>query len=243
MSASMSLVASNSRETIHQRSAKVRLDDSRHSQRSAPTDLSGAFRYFITRGSPRILIAATFIAATARIAVGQWSTSDLVPIIVLIVLWPLQEWLIHVFILHFKPFELVGRTIDFAVPRKHREHHRDPGNLEILFIPIHSFIYTLPLSLIIFFALSPTTAIALTGLTTYFLFALNYEWIHFLVHTRVVPKSAAYRRLWKSHRLHHFKNEHYWMGVTRLGADWLLGTTPDQTAVPTSPTCRQLHGE
>ncbi len=235
----ISLVAGDARPS----SADVSLDDSRHSPADSPTNLGEAIRYFAGRRSPQILIAATAAAAGARIAAGNWSLADLIPIAILFVLWPIQEWLIHVFILHFKPFDLGGRTVDFAVPRKHREHHQDPGNLDILFIPLHSYIYTLPLSLLIFFVLSPTTEIALSGLTFYFLFALNYEWVHFLVHTRVVPKSAAYRRLWKSHRLHHFKNEHYWMGVSRLGADWLLGTTPEQSTVPTSPTCRQLHGE
>lgn len=212
-------------------------------EQESPTNLTEAFRYFVSRGSPRILIAATSAAITLRIAHGNWSTWDLAPALVLFLIWPIQEWLIHVYILHFKPFTWRGHRIDFAVPRKHRAHHRDPGNLDILFIPMHSFAYTLPLILILWFSLAPTTELALTGLSVHFLFSLNYEWIHFLVHTRVVPKSTAYRRLWKSHRLHHFKNEHYWMGVSRLGADWMLGTTANPQTVETSPSCRDLFDE
>ncbi len=221
----------------------VRLGAERRSSPQSPSDLSEALRYFVQRGSPRLLIAATACCIALRVSLGGWSTWDLVPVTALFLVWPIQEWLIHVYVLHFRPFEAFGRKIDFAVPRKHRQHHRDPGNLDILFIPLHSYLYTLPASVLFWFVATPNTQLALSGLSAHFLFALNYEWIHFLVHTRVVPKTVAYRRLWKSHRLHHFKNEHYWMGVSRLGADWLLDTTPDPQTVPTSATCRDLIGE
>src|SRR5690606_33714014 len=193
--------------------AELQLDGARRSRADSPASLPDALRYFVRRGRPRILIAASTIAVAARIALGGWSPWDLVPVALLVAVWPVQEWLIHVYILHFKPFTWRGRTIDFAVPRKHRQHHRDPGNLDILFIPLHTFAYTIPFIALIWFALAPDPRLALTGMIVHFLFSLNYEWIHFLVHTRIVPKSNVYRRLWKSHRLHHFQNEHYWMGV------------------------------
>lgn len=221
-------------------SEEVRLEGGGQAHADSPATLADAAGYFVRRASPLLLITAFVAAATARIALGGFTAWDLVPIAVLVAVWPLQEWLIHVYILHFRPFVVAGRVIDFTVPRKHRQHHRDPGNLDILFIPLHSYAYTLPLTLLLWFGVAPDARLALTGLTFHYLFSLNYEWVHFLVHTRVVPKSAMYRRLWRSHRLHHFKNEHYWMGVSRLGADRILGTSPDPTAVATSRTCRDL---
>jgi sterol desaturase/sphingolipid hydroxylase (fatty acid hydroxylase superfamily) len=48
--------------------------------------------------------------------------------------------------------------------------------------------------------------------------------------------------VWRNHRLHHYKNEHYWFGVATPGtADRLLGTFPEQSEVETSPTVRALH--
>ena len=67
-----------------------------------------------------------------------------------------------------------------------------------------------------------------------------YEWTHYLIHTAYRPKSAAYRRIWRNHRLHHFKNEHYWHGITNTLADRVLGTDPDQREVPRSATARTL---
>ena len=49
--------------------------------------------------------------------------------------------------------------------------------------------------------------------------------------------------MWRNHRLHHYKNEHYWFTVTTAGtADRLFGTYPDPATVPTSPTAKNLHG-
>ena len=72
---------------------------------------------------------------------------------------------------------------------------------------------------------------------------LVYEWTHYLVHTDYKPRSRAYKAVWRHHRLHHFKNENYWLTVTTAHtADRLFGTDPDPATVPTSPTAKNLHG-
>ena len=69
---------------------------------------------------------------------------------------------------------------------------------------------------------------------------LTYEWTHFLIHTAYKPKRRYYRYIWRAHRLHHFKNEHFWMGVTVHLADHVLGTFPQKSEVENSPTARTL---
>lgn len=85
----------------------------------------------------------------------------------------------------------------------------------------------------------------LTFLVVMLTFGLLYEWCHYLVHTDYKPKkTAVYRVIWRDHRLHHFKNEHYWFGgVTTPGtADRVLRTyPPDPATVPASPTAKNLH--
>lgn len=208
----------------------------------SPRTLAEAWRVFVRHGSPRIVLAALAVAVVARLAVGQWSAWDLLPVAALLAWWPVQEWLIHVFILHYKPRRVFGRTLDFAVPRKHRAHHRRPWDVAILFIPMHSFVYSLPLLVGLWFAVTPSTPLALSGLVAHLVLTAHYEWVHFLLHTRYQPRSAWYQRLWRNHRLHHFKNEHYWFGVTMLSGDRLLHTAPDMKAVPTSATCREIAG-
>jgi hypothetical protein len=208
----------------------------------SPRTLREALPAFFRHGSPRILIGALAFSLGVRVWLGNWSWWDPLPVAALLAYWPIQEWLIHVYILHFKPFTVRGRTIDFRVPRKHRAHHRAPWQIDLLFIPMHSFIYSIPVVYLLWFAVTPTAALAMTGVVAHFALSLHYEWVHFLVHTRIMPRTALYQRLWRNHRWHHFKNEHYWFGVTMLSGDRLLGTAPAPAEVPTSPTCRALHG-
>ena len=84
---------------------------------------------------------------------------------------------------------------------------------------------------------------ALSGNFITFLLILNYEWIHFLIHTSYVPKSWFYRRLWRNHRLHHFQNENFWFGLTMLSGDRLLGTLPSGNRAIHSQTASPLPSE
>jgi sterol desaturase/sphingolipid hydroxylase (fatty acid hydroxylase superfamily) len=87
---------------------------------------------------------------------------------------------------------------------------------------------------------APVLPLTLTGIAFAYLGLFRYEWSHFLIHTPYVPKTRWYRAIWRNHRLHHFKNEGYWMGVSSNLGDRLLGTNPDQRAVAKSPTARTL---
>ena len=73
--------------------------------------------------------------------------------------------------------------------------------------------------------------------------SLLYEWTHFLTHTRYVPRGRLYRRIWKHHRLHHFKHEGYWFAFTVPWIDGWLGTGPPPDAVQRSPHARTLGGD
>lgn len=207
----------------------------------SPRTLREALPIFLRHGSPRILLLLVGLALVGRGRAGAFSPFDLVAAAVVLLYWPVQEWLIHVFVLHAKPFVLLGRKIDLPVPRSHRAHHQDPWNYRILFIPMHTYLYTLPILVLLCFSLTPTRELALTALLVHLALTLHYEAVHFLVHTRVVPRTRYYQRLWRNHRLHHFRNEHFWYGVTRLGGDRLFGTAPDVASVTVSPTARTLQ--
>lgn len=205
-----------------------------------PATLADALRELARHASPRILAALAAGFAAARLAVGSFTPWDLVAAVAVVALWPLQEWLIHVGILHFEPRRVGGRTLDFLVPRMHRAHHRDPWRLELVFIPLPVYLGVPAIVAALLWLASSSLPRVLTVLAVYFALALRYEWIHFLIHTRYPPRGARYRRLWRNHLLHHFKNERYWYGVTMLGGDRLFGTAADPDRVPTSSTARSL---
>jgi hypothetical protein len=85
----------------------------------------------------------------------------------------------------------------------------------------------------------PYPALITAILTGYVLVGI-YEWTHFLIHTAYRPRSRYYRSIWRGHRLHHFKNEHFWHGITNTVSDRVLGTNPEQSTVKRSATARTL---
>ena len=208
--------------------------------RPIPASLREALPGFLAHPSPAILATLLAAALTARLVLGGFSAADLLPPLALLVVWPFQEWCIHVFLLHAKPFVLGGRRFDLALARKHRRHHADPENLAILFIPLASYLYSVPLIALLWWSVTPRLELALTGITCHLALGIRYEWVHYLIHTRYRPRTAWFRRLWRNHRLHHFRNEQHWWGVSMLAADRVLGTGGDERSIAPSPTCRSL---
>jgi hypothetical protein len=203
--------------------------------------LGEAFPIFASHLSPLLIMAITVALIAARIAVGDWRWQQLVIVAAVFAVQPFVEWTTHVWILHAKPRRFFGREVDLYVAKKHRRHHADPRNLEILAMPIPGLI-TFSLVTTGVAMLMGNVADRLTLGVTAAVFMLGYEWIHFLIHTDYKPKTAAYRKLYQGHRLHHFRNENYWYGVSRRFGDQVLGTNPSKEQVPLSPTVKALLG-
>jgi len=201
--------------------------------------LGDAAAEFLRHPSPRVFLLLTAVAWTARLWLGAWSVADVVILATLLLWWPFQEWLIHVFILHMKPRTILGITVDPFVARKHRRHHLDPWNIPTLFVPLRTTVISVPALVLLFHATLPQP-LSLTALAGYLALSLNYEWFHYLTHTRYVPRGAIYRHIWRHHRLHHCKNEKNWFGVSMTLADLVLRTAPEPSTVETSETCRTL---
>jgi sterol desaturase/sphingolipid hydroxylase (fatty acid hydroxylase superfamily) len=201
--------------------------------------LGGAARLFAAQTGPRVMAVYVSLALAGRLAVGGFSGRDLLAAAILIALEPFTEWVIHVFMLHFKPRRLLGRTVDLDVAKKHRLHHEDPTDLELVFVPLRMLFTGVPVVWALFLLLAPLEVATTLILTSTLMLSL-YEWTHFLIHQPYRPKTRYYRAIWRAHRLHHYRNEHYWFGVTVNVGDYVLGTFPDKSAVPLSPTARTL---
>ena len=206
--------------------------------------LSDAWREFTSYPSPWLIAAALLGAVTARIVIGDWQYTDALVPVVMVALFPFFEWLIHVFILHWRPRRIGRLTIDSLLARKHREHHMAPRSVPEIFIPWPALLWVLPVSIAVALLVFPRSGLGLTFLAFLTVLGLAYEWSHYLIHSDYKPKTAMYRAIYRNHRLHHFKNEHYWFTVTSSGtADRVLRTYPDPTTVPTSPTAKNLHAD
>jgi hypothetical protein len=204
--------------------------------------LGTAFREFVRHPSPWMLFALVAGGLIARVVVGDWQLSDALLPVIMVAVFPVYEWLIHVFVLHWKPRRLGRVKIDSILARDHRRHHADPRNIPLVFIPTRAMYSIVPATVAISVFAFPRLGLGLTYLVAISTAGLIYEWVHFLVHTDYRPVTRVYRAVWNNHRLHHYKNEHYWFTVTTSGtADRLFGTHPDPASVPKSPTARNLH--
>jgi len=210
------------------------------SPRAPGLTLRGAFRIFWQQQSPRMLVALFGFIVALRLALADFTWWDLAIVAGFGVLHPISEWIIHVFLLHFRPRTFAGLTIDTRAGADHRRHHASPHDPKYWFIPLSSALVAFVVFATIARWLAPSPHLAVTVMATVCALGLVYEWTHYLCHTSYRGKTRWLQRRQRLHRLHHFKNEQYWMGVTMHAGDILLGTLPDPRAVPTSPNCRTL---
>ncbi len=152
----------------------------------------------------------------------------------------LNEYITHRFLFHLKPpknpFALK------VLKRLHYDHHTDPNDLHLMFLPIwYSIPQIVGISLIyyLFFSSFVTTIAFASGLMT---MLLVYEWKHFVAHQPITPRSSFGKWLKQTHLLHHFKNENYWYGVSNPFIDMLFGTHKDEKTVKKSKTVRNIEG-
>lgn len=206
-----------------------------------PKTLPEARREFITNRSPQILLTGLILAVALRLVVGDYQWTNLIPFAAVLALEPFIEWTVHIYVLHAKPLTIGGRRFDTIVAQDHRAHHADPRDLPLLFIPLRWCLY-LVAGLILVGVFIPGWSNRSSWYVAAFAMALTYEWVHFLIHTDYKPRTYPYRMLYNHHRLHHYRNEQYWFGITNTLGDHVLGTAPDKNDVPVSATAKNLHG-
>lgn len=206
--------------------------------------LGDAFVEFWRHPSPWLISTSGTAAIWARLEYADWRVTDALVPLVLLATFPVVEWLIHVFILHWRPRRVAGVLLDTELASKHRLHHRDPRNVPLVFIPWRSLVGVIAGLWLVAALAFPRFELGLTYVACVAVIGLVYEWMHYLIHGDYVPRGRVYKAIWKAHRLHHYRNERYWFTVTTTNtADRLFGTQPaDPASVPRSPTAKDLHG-
>jgi hypothetical protein len=214
------------------------------------SSLGQARREFLRKESPWVIGAGIVALAVVRVLLGDLGWRDGGAVAAMLAIYPFGEWAIHVYLLHAKPVRIRGRELETVAARAHRAHHREPNDLDMVLLywwqAAFLMLVAVPLTIglvaaIVTLLAGPVSlgvlvSAAIAGYCMVFL----YEWTHFLIHTAYRPRSRAYMTIWRNHRLHHFKNEHFWHGITNNLSDRVLGTDPDQRQVPKSETARTL---
>lgn len=227
------------------------MSDSGERQQNGLLSLGDVARVFFGKPSPQVMIAGLSLGVTLRLLIvdwRRWDRWDLVAVLTVVALAPLFEWFIHLFILHMKPRRVLRFLVDPGAG--HREHHQEPNAIDrVLLLAPDAFIFQLANAAIVTVLLAPVLWLAgadllppiLTGIIAAVAALMHYEWSHFLFHTAYQPKTRYYRRLKRNHRLHHWRNERYWLGITSNAGDRLFRTYPaSRSAVPASTTAKTL---
>ena len=68
--------------------------------------------------------------------------------------------------------------------------------------------------------------LALSATLGYASAGLFYEWAHYIVHTRVKPPNAFWKRVRDNHIRHHLVDDRYWLSFTLPIVDDIFGTNP-----------------
>lgn len=151
--------------------------------------------------------------------------------------WAASEYTFHRYVLHMpRPIQERLRKLH---ARLHWKHHQTPDDPRLLFVPLFGDVFLFLQFGAIGAALGGVPA-ALGAALGLGIALLHYETTHLAAHVAYVPRTRWGRFLKRFHRLHHYKNEHYWFGVTHPLMDMLVGTWPDHHAVEKSNTARTL---
>jgi hypothetical protein len=212
--------------------------------------LGGAWRGFLHKESPWVLGAGVAALLVVRAFAGAVTWRDAVAVALMLAIYPFGEWAIHVYLLHAKPVKVRGRKFETVAARAHRAHHGDPNDLDMVllywwqaaFLMLVAVPFTVAVGTLIATLIAGPVPLGamVTGAIAGYCMVFVYEWTHFLIHTAYRPRSRAYKTIWRNHRLHHFKNEHFWHGITNNVSDRVLGTNPEAREVPKSQTARTL---
>ena len=203
--------------------------------------LRAAMRLFFSHRSPWLLILILAALLISRFFDSTpLSSSECLIALSASLYWPFQEWWMHRWLLHLKPYQLFGRRIEPSFARLHRLHHEDPKDIPLSFLPTSTIFGALVGFSGLVYWLSGSLALTLSWMSAATGSTLLYEWVHFLTHTDYRPRGRYYRAIWKLHRWHHYKNEAYWFSFTVPWIDRLFGTGPDPKEVPKSPTVQKL---
>jgi sterol desaturase/sphingolipid hydroxylase (fatty acid hydroxylase superfamily) len=210
-------------------------------------------KYYLNKMTLRELLVAYFthhsiLTYLALIAASIWLAivfdaapgPPLFAALVIVLIYPLVEYLMHRHVLHSRVLYRYKATAALW-KRVHYDHHQNPNDLAVLFGALYTtlptiFVIATPVGWLIGGPAGAAAAFA-TALT---LFSL-YEFCHCVQHLPFTPRYEWLRTLKKHHLAHHFHSEQGNFGITSFLWDRAFGTLyRGVQEVPRSATVHNL---
>jgi 4-hydroxysphinganine ceramide fatty acyl 2-hydroxylase len=187
---------------------------------------------FFRHGSNAIL-ALGIVAAAVAFFIGAVPFS-LVGALIGAAVFFVSEYTTHRFLFHAQPSK-----IPFVLKLQHKLHY-DPPQIDLLFLPWWFVVPTVVVYYGVFLAVVRSPALAVSLAFGSVCALLYYEWVHYIAHIPFNPVTPFGRYVKKYHLWHHFKNEHFWYGVTNPSMDFVGATYRDVESVDRSTTVREI---
>jgi 4-hydroxysphinganine ceramide fatty acyl 2-hydroxylase len=191
---------------------------------------------FLRHGSNGVLVAA-IIVLTALFAVRVvpfW----IIPGIIGAAIFFGSEYTTHRFLFHAKPVKL--GWLNKLQHLLHYDHHIDPPKLELLFLPLWFVIPVAALYYGVYLLIVRDPIQAISFMFGAICALTYYEWVHYVAHVPITPITPLGKYMKKYHLWHHFKNEHYWYGVTNPSMDFVGFSYRDVETAERSTTVREI---
>jgi len=187
-----------------------------------PSTIPHAIRVFFfgTHKGPLViltLLLSLLFHRTTMIMMQPINAADYITASLSILFWTFQEHFIHGRLLH-STRDWIGKDI-------HHAHHEEPY-FHISIDSTELLVGWMGAAYLIFRMILPSLPLATSATIGYATAGMWYEWTHYLVHTKVRPKSKFASRVRDGHMKHHLVNEEYWLGFTVPFVDDLFGTNP-----------------
>lgn len=196
--------------------------------------LLDAARDYHSRPVTWLRIAPAAVAVSARLAMRRFGPTDMAAAGLAVALYGPLEWVTHHHVLHGLPFGPFGARPATREAASHMAHHRDPDDLEHLFVQLEVVPGSVVGATLGALALTRWTRAPLTALATGLALMSAYHWVHFLMHSPYRPKSSWLAAIEDNHIRHHEPDEQWRMGVLFMSCDRLVARVRRAGTLPTS---------
>jgi hypothetical protein len=181
-----------------------------------------AMSVFFRSGGTRVMLLALFLLVVSYQLLYQWTVSAVFTVGGGFFAWGLAEWLIHKYLMHRKKLPLLPEAWNLCY-RVHQEHHRDPGNMQHALLRAWPVVVADCLVALVVGAAFFSFGLSLLAGISFFLIAINYNFVHFLSHTSVETRLPLLKQALDNHRLHH-EGKRGGYGLSNIWMDYVMGT-------------------
>jgi len=189
-----------------------------------PSTFFGALWVTSKHSGPFMMLVFLGGSLIGRIVYGNINIFDLFLPILSFFSLGFIEWSLHYYIWHENPLPIINKPLKTPLVRMHRLHHDFPDDLNTLFFGWKAVVVA---TLLVWFSVMivfDDVGLALTLIFSFSLILFVHEYAHFVAHSNINPKALWLKEIINNHRLHHFKDETKWMGVSSTLPDKLFGT-------------------